>query len=162
MGSSFHNRNSSQEESTSCRWQSCVPCSKTARKGMVFPVEIIYTRFLCNCHWEQCSLHGVPAAVFCGDPFPKLGDLTSQGEDDRALCTKPAIFQGVKKKFNSPFHLPMPAWDVSPPGELSSITLSSQTSGQEAVAGATLASQPAYVLRIVSTKQKTFQRAYAR
>lgn len=106
MGSSFHNRNSSQEESTSCRWQSCVPCSKTARKGMVFPVEIIYTRFLCNCHWEQCSLHGVPAAVFCGDPFPKLGDLTSQGEDDRALCTKPAIFQGVKKNLIALFTCP--------------------------------------------------------
>lgn len=56
----------------------------------------------------------------------------------------------------------MPAWDVSPPAELSSITLGSQISGQEAVAGSTLASQPAYVLRIVSIKHKTFQRAYAR
>lgn len=35
-GSSFPNTNSSQEESTSCRWRSCVPCSKTARKGTFF------------------------------------------------------------------------------------------------------------------------------
>lgn len=74
-----------------------MPCSKTARKGTFFPVEIIYTHFLCNCRWEQCSLHSVTAAVFHGSPLPKLGNLTSQGEDDRALSTKPAIFQGVKK-----------------------------------------------------------------
>lgn len=143
-GSPFHDTNSSQEGSTSCRWRSCVPCSRTAGKGTFFPVAIIYTRSLCNCRWEQCSLHSVTAAVFGGSPSPKLGDLTSQGEDDSALYTKPAIFQGVKK-MNSPFHLPMSAWDVSPPGELSSITLGFQTSGQAAVAGSVRSGFPANI-----------------
>lgn len=72
-------------------------CSKKARKGtLFFPVEVIYTRFLCHGHWERCSLHNITAAVFGDSPLPKLGSLTSQSEDDRPLCAKPAIPQGVK------------------------------------------------------------------
>lgn len=50
----------------------------------------------------------------------------------------------------------MSAWDVLPPGELSSLTLSFQTSGQE-VAGSTLVFQPIYVPRIVFIKQRHFK-----
>lgn len=50
----------------------------------------------------------------------------------------------------------MSAWDVLPPGEVSSIiTLSFQTSGQEAETGSSLVFQPTYVPRIVFIKQKT-------
>ena len=35
--------------------------------------------------------------------YCELDNLISQGKDDRPLCTKPAIFKGVKKIFNSPF-----------------------------------------------------------
>lgn len=49
----------------------------------------------------------------------------------------------------------MSAWDVLPPGEVSSITLSFQTSGQEAETGSSLVFQPTYVLRTVFIKQKT-------
>lgn len=30
--------------------------------------------------------------------YCELDNLTSQGEDDRPLCTKPAVFKGVKQK----------------------------------------------------------------
>lgn len=43
----------------------------------------------------------------------------------------------------------MSAWDVLPSGELASISLSFQTSGQEAVAGSIVVFQPTYVPRIV-------------
>lgn len=75
----------------------CCVLKKPGKGLFFFPVEIIYTRFLCNCHWARCSLHSITAAVFGGSLLPKLGNLTSQSEDDRPLCTKPAISQGVKK-----------------------------------------------------------------
>lgn len=104
MGSSFHNRNSSQEESTSCRWDPMC-CSGTARKGTLFPVEITYTHFLCDCRCEQYSSHRITAAVFGGNPLLEPGNLTSQGEDDRSLH-QACNFPRCKKNFNSPFICP--------------------------------------------------------
>lgn len=74
----------------------CAVFYKSRERDSFFPVEVIYTHFLCHCHWEWCSLHNITAAVFGDSPLPKLGNLTSQNEDDRALCAKPAISQGVK------------------------------------------------------------------
>lgn len=71
---------------------------KQPGKGLFFPVEIIYTRFFSViATGNSAHYRAFTAAVFGGNSLPKLGNLTSQGEDDRALCTKPAIFQGVKK-----------------------------------------------------------------
>lgn len=94
-GWSFHNRNSSQVPIAGGNPVCCV-LQKQGKGLFFFPVEVIYTHFLCHCHWEWCSLHNITAAVFGDSPLPKLGNLTSQSEDDRALCAKPAISQGVK------------------------------------------------------------------
>lgn len=74
----------------------CAVFYKSRERDSFFPVEVIYTHFHCHCHWERCSLHNITAAVFGDSPLPKLGNLTSQSEDDRPLCAKPAISQGVK------------------------------------------------------------------
>lgn len=60
-----------------------------------FPVEIIHI-FLTNCHWEQYLLHIITARVVTDNPLCELDNLMPQGKDDRPLCTKPAIFKGVK------------------------------------------------------------------
>lgn len=95
MGSSFHNRNSSQEESTSCRWDPMC-CSGTARKGTLFPVEITYTPFLCDCHCEQYSSHRSPQQFLVAILYRSQVILHPRVKMT-GLCTKPAIFQGVKK-----------------------------------------------------------------
>lgn len=98
-------------------------------KRFFFPVEIIYTGFLCDGPWEQCSSHIITAALFSRSPLPKLGDLPSQGEDDRALhqaCNFPGC-----KNFNSPFHLPMSAWGFSPSGGLSLKSSASKPQGKK-------------------------------
>lgn len=45
-------------------------CKRPVEKEGFFPVEIIYTSFLTNCHWEQYFLHSIAAEVVTDDPRP--------------------------------------------------------------------------------------------
>lgn len=58
--------------------------------------------------------------------YCELDNLISQGKDDRPLCTKPAIFKGVKKIFNSPFICFCVGLRSFPPGEFASVNFSFQ------------------------------------
>lgn len=55
VGQSFYNQQRPRRKYQS-QVGSCVLCSRKAGKGtFLFPVDLIYTRCLCNCHWERRS-----------------------------------------------------------------------------------------------------------
>lgn len=65
-----------QQQSIKYQLQVAIPsavfCKRPVEEGsffFFFPVEITYSSFLTNCHWEQYLLHIVTARVVTDDPL---------------------------------------------------------------------------------------------